>query len=100
MRGKPLKEGQQLVLMLAGANRDPEVFDEPDRLDVTRENVRHVAFGYGVHFCLGTQLARLAGALALEALITRFPNLRFDPEPVEWGTNTVLRGPTRLPLRY
>ncbi len=96
--GAPVQRGQQLVLLLAAANRDPEQFDRPDRLDVTRENVRHLAFGQGSHFCLGAQLARLEAGIALEALITRFPDLRAGSQPVAWGDNTVLRGPTRLPL--
>ncbi len=70
----------------------------PDRLDVTREGVRHVGFGQGLHFCLGAQLARLETGLALEGLITRFPDLRFGTRPIVWGRNTVLRGPTSLPL--
>jgi hypothetical protein len=93
-----LRKGQQLVLMLAGANHDPEQFEDPDRLDVTRENVRHLGFGQGVHYCLGAQLARLEAGLALEALVTRLPDLRFADAPIEWGTNTVLRGPLSLPL--
>jgi hypothetical protein len=97
-RGHLLRRGQQLVLLLAAANRDPEQYADPERLDVTRENVRHLAFGHGSHFCLGAQLARLEAGLALEALITRLPNLRFSGDPVEWGTNTVLRGPRVLPL--
>ncbi len=102
MHANPLKVGQQVVLLLAAGNRDPERFADPDRLDVTRENVRHLSFGQGLHHCLGSRLARLEGALALEALITRFPDLRFDgPEDraIRWGTNTVLRGPGRLELR-
>lgn len=96
--GRPIRPGQQLVLLLAAANRDPERFPEPDRLDVTRETGRHLAFGHGAHFCLGAQLARLETALALEALLPRFPELRFADEPIVWGDNPVLRGPTRLPL--
>jgi pimeloyl-[acyl-carrier protein] synthase len=101
MHTNPLEPGQQVVLLLAAGNRDPEHFDEPDRLDVTRENVRHLSFGQGMHHCLGSRLARLEGALALEALITRFPDLRFEDGEagLEWGSNTVLRGPCRLPLR-
>jgi cytochrome P450 len=99
-RGHSLKKGQQLVLLLAAGNRDPEHFDEPDRLDVTRENVRHLSFGHGLHRCLGAQLARVEGGLALEALVTRFPDLRFDNDPIRWGGNTVLRGPRALPLAY
>lgn len=97
--GRPVRRGQQLVLLLAAANRDPKRFAEPDRLDVRRENVRHLAFGHGLHFCLGAQLARLETALALKALLGRFPELRLGEAPVEWGDNSVLRGPTRLPLR-
>ena len=97
--GHRLRRGQQLVLMLAAANRDPEQFEEPERLDVTRADVRHLALGHGLHFCLGAQLARLEGALALEALVTRFPRLRRDG-PVVWGDNTVLRGPRALPLAF
>jgi cytochrome P450 len=102
MHANPLEVGQQLVLLLAAGNRDPEHFDDPDRLDVTRENVRHLSFGQGLHHCLGARLARLEGALALEALITRFPDLRFEgsgEQGLQWGTNTVLRGPSRLELR-
>ena len=101
MHANPLKLGQQLVLLLAAGNRDPERFAEPDRLDVTREDVRHLSFGQGVHHCLGARLARLEGALALEALLGRFPDLRFpngDESGLQWGTNTVLRGPTQLML--
>ena len=98
-RGYRLRRGQQLVLLLAGANRDPERFPDPDRLDVTRPDVRHLAFSQGLHFCLGAQLARLEASLALEALVTRFPGLRRDG-PVVWSDNTVLRGPRVLPLAF
>jgi hypothetical protein len=98
-RGHRLRRGQQLVLLLAGANRDPERFPDPDRLDVTRPDVRHLAFSQGLHFCLGAQLARLEASLALEALVTRFPELRRDG-PVVWSDNTVLRGPRVLPLAF
>ncbi|MCZ6783587.1 MAG: cytochrome P450 [Proteobacteria bacterium] len=98
LAGVTLRKGQQLVLLLAAANRDPEQFDDPERLDVTRENVRHLALGHGAHFCLGAQLARLEAGIALEALITRFPDLRFAGDEIQWGDNTILRGPVRLPL--
>ena len=99
-RGHALKKGQQLVLLLAAGNRDPARFPQPDRLDVTRENVRHLSFSYGLHHCLGAQLALLEGGLALEALITRFPDLRFGSDELQWGGNTVLRGPRKLPLAF
>lgn len=96
--GRRVQRGQQLVLLLAAANRDPERFPDPDRLDVTRENVRHLGFGHGAHFCLGAQLARLETALALEGLLARFPALGLADAPIVWGDNTVLRGPTQLVL--
>jgi pimeloyl-[acyl-carrier protein] synthase len=99
LRGHRLRKGQQLVLILAAGNRDPVHFAEPDQLDVTRDPVRHLSFSHGLHHCLGAQLARLEGGLALEALITRFPDLRFAGE-VRWGDNTVLRGPVSLPLAF
>ncbi len=98
-RGHELRRGQQLVLVLTAGNRDPEQFAEPDRLDVTRRDVRHLAFGHGLHFCLGAQLARLEATLALEALVGRFPSLRLAG-PIQWGDNTVLRGPRVLPLAF
>ena len=96
--GRDFLKGQQVILLLASANRDPTQFLDPDRLDVTREDCRHLAFSKGAHFCLGAKLARLETALALQALITRLPGLRMVPNGVEWGTNTILRGPQRLEL--
>jgi cytochrome P450 len=96
--GRPVRRGQQIVLLLAAANRDPEAFTNPDRLDVTRENVRHVAFSHGLHFCLGAQLARLEAGLALEGLVRRFPAFRLADERIEWSPNTVLRGPLEVRL--
>jgi cytochrome P450 len=97
--GHAFQRGQQIVLILAAANRDPEHFDDPDRLDVTRDDVRHLAFGHGAHFCMGSQLARIETSLALEALLTRLPTLQLRTDaPIEWGSNVILRGPTRLPL--
>jgi len=100
LEGRPLRRGEQLVLLLGAANRDPEAFPEPDRLDVTRENVRHLSFGHGIHFCLGAQLARLETTLAFQALLERFPRLALVGDGVTWRPNTVLRGPQALPLRY
>jgi cytochrome P450 len=74
--GQPIRRGQILLACLAGANSDPAVFDHPDRLDIHRHPNRHLAFGAGIHVCLGAKLARVETAIALERLFTRFPDLR------------------------
>jgi len=96
LAGHRIQRGQQVILLLASANRDPDAFTDPDRLDVTRSDVRHVAFSHGIHFCLGAQLARLEAGLALEALISRFPSFKLLPQDIPWGSNTILRGPRAL----
>jgi len=78
-------------LFLALANRDPLVFDDPDRLDIARQNNKQIGFALGIHHCLGAQLARIEGAIALKALSTRLPNLRIAEEPT-WRKTIVLRG--------
>ena len=96
--GTTLPAGQNLVPLLGAANRDPDVFPEPDRLDLGRENAhRHVAFGGGHHFCLGAALARLEGAIAIGTLVRRFPRLELAGDPVRRTTFT-LRGLEQLPV--
>jgi len=93
LHGKRVRRGDQIILLLGSANRDPDVFQNADRLDVTRSDVRHLAFSHGVHFCLGAQLARLEAGLALQGLIERFPSFKLLPQEVPWRTNMILRGP-------
>ncbi|MDP9496510.1 MAG: cytochrome P450, partial [Actinomycetota bacterium] len=97
--GHAFPSGRFVSLMLGGANRDPEVFPDPDRFDVLRANAReHLAFSAGVHFCLGAALARLEGAVGLRMLLDRFPGLAPSAPPVR-RTQRVLRGYARLPVR-
>ena len=73
-----IKKGQKIILFLGSANHDESVFTDPERFDMTRKNLRHMAFGTGIHFCLGAPLARLEGQIALRTLLERFDNLQFD----------------------
>ncbi|WP_370249664.1 cytochrome P450 [Nocardioides sp.] len=95
--GVPVTEGERVALLLGAANRDPAVFEEPDRFDVARAVNPHVAFGVGVHFCLGAPLARMELAEAVGLLWQRFPDLALAGEPVSRGT-FVLRGHSSVPV--
>jgi cytochrome P450 len=96
--GCPMHQTQSLLVSLRGANRDPEVFEEPHRFDITRRKIPHVAFGGGAHICIGAPLARLEAQVALARLFARFPNLRLaDPDaPPVWRTLPFFRGLERL----
>lgn len=98
--GRPVAEGETIILSLGSANRDPEQFAEPDRLDVGRTPNRHVALGFGPHFCLGNALARLEGQVVFRALTERYPRLDFavDPSELVWHGNAMLRGLRELPI--
>jgi cytochrome P450 len=89
--GKHIEKGDDLILLLSAANRDPAVFADPDRLDLGREPNPHLAFSYGIHACLGASLARLEAAVVLRQLAERFPHLQLDGRP-KWRNTFVLRG--------
>ena len=76
--GLRIEAGQFVMLGLGAANRDPAQFTDPDRLDITRREGRHLAFGWGVHYCLGAALARMEGQIALGTLLRRFPGPKFE----------------------
>ncbi|WP_349253872.1 cytochrome P450 [Bradyrhizobium sp. CB2312] len=100
--GKTIPKGESVLCLLGSANRDPAVYpDDPDRLDVTRTNVRPLSFGGGIHFCLGAQLARIEAEIAIATLLRRLPGLRIDDvENPEWRPTFVLRGLKRLPASW
>jgi cytochrome P450 len=100
VQGHTIKRGEPVILFLGGANRDPEVFDDPQRFDVTRENAHeHLAFSSGIHYCLGAGLARLETAVALRTLYDRFPELRVAGDPTRRATRT-LRGYNAIPVTH
>ncbi|HEY2833123.1 MAG TPA: cytochrome P450 [Sporichthyaceae bacterium] len=100
--GVTIPAGDQVLISIASANRDPARFADPDALDIGREDKRHVAFGHGIHFCLGAPLGRMEGQIAFTTLLTRFPDLRLAVEMSElhWGhgDGLVLRGLNELPV--
>lgn len=97
--GCPVKRGDSVLLPFPAANRDPEVFPDADKVIIDREENRHVAFGLGIHRCLGSNLARLELRVAVEVFIQRFPKFELaDPSSVTWSLGQV-RGPRKLPVR-
>jgi len=98
LRGVTIPAEESVVMLLGAANRDPAQYADPDRLDVTRQNVRPMSFGGGIHHCLGAQLARLETELAFTALVTRMPNLELpEKDNPAWRRSFTLRGLTKLP---
>ena len=98
--GVGLKKGDRIMAMIVAANLDPAANDNPDRLDLERKPNRHLSFGTGIHFCLGHQLARIEAACALQALFTRWPNLRLAvaPDEIHWLRRPGLRSIEKLPV--
>ena len=96
--GCPFQAGQKVLLAFPAANRDPSVFVDADKVIIDRKENRHVAFGLGIHRCIGSNLARMEMLVAAEEFMRRIPEFHLDGE-VEWSTGTV-RGPRRLPLAF
>ena len=96
-RGHQIPAGGRILLMIASANHDPAKFPDPDRIDFDRPNARkHMAFGHGVHLCIGAGLARLELKVALEQLTRRLPGLRLESQKFEYSPNLSFRGPSQL----
>jgi len=89
-----------MLAVMSAANGDPEGFSDPDRLDICRQDNRHLAFAWGPHSCFGAPLARLEGQIEFETMLRRMPNLSLEPNPVTWQENLGFRGLTSLPNRF
>jgi cytochrome P450 len=98
--GKKIRKRQAVIAVMGAANRDPERFTDPDRLDLERSDNRHLAFGWAAHFCFGAPLARIEGQIAFETLLRRLPELELEPTRLMWRTNLALRGLTALPVSF
>ncbi|MFE1902193.1 cytochrome P450 [Streptomyces gardneri] len=100
--GTEIPAGASVLVAIGALDRDPARFPDPDRFDIRRDTRGHLAFGHGMHYCLGAPLARLEGRIALRTLLDRFPRLELDPEgdPWEWVPGLLIRGVRRLPVRW
>ena len=98
VNGFPVKRGEDIVMLIGGANRDPEQFTDPDELDVGRDRASHISFGRGIHACIGAPLARLEARIAIEVLLERFSSIRLADPPARFRPSIVLRGLESLPV--
>ncbi|SRR6266545_2161453 len=98
--GRKIAKGSMVIAAIGAANRDPAHFPDPDRLDITRRDNRHIAFGFGIHFCLGAPLARLEGQIAIGTLLRRMPWLKLATSAPEWRESSTLRGLKTLPVTF
>jgi cytochrome P450 len=100
LSGVTIPRDAVVVALIAAANRDPEAFPDPDRFDITREGRGHMAFGHGIHFCVGAPLSRIEGRIAFEEVFRRLPPFSREPERLTWNPALGLRGLRSLPLRF
>ena len=98
--GRKIKGGDSVIGLLGAANRDPDVFDDPETLNLMREPCNHLSFSAGIHFCLGAQLARLEGQIALSTLVRRFPNIALASDDLRYRAAPILRGLEALPVTF
>jgi cytochrome P450 len=94
--GKRFRKNQLIGAMIGSANRDPAANSDPDVFDITRDEIRHVSFGHGIHLCLGMNLARLEAKVAFNCLLNRFPDMALAEQDIVWTPNTLVRGMERL----
>ncbi|MEM7129223.1 MAG: cytochrome P450 [Chloroflexota bacterium] len=100
--GQCIQRKDAVSVALSSANRDDKRFDAPNAFDITRQNNKHLGFGYGVHYCVGAQLARMEGAIAIKSLFQRLPHLRLDVpvESLTWDTVPIIRGMKEMPMAW
>ncbi len=105
--GKHISKGQGVAVYMGAANRDPLQFPDPDRLDISRQENRHLAFAFGPHFCLGAALARMEGQIAIGTVLQRLPRIRLEPplsdgrlEDFQWRQNPAFHGLESLPVTF
>ncbi|RJS61183.1 cytochrome P450 [Bacillus sp. PK3_68] len=99
-KGKLMRKGEVVIIALNSANHDPAQFKDPEILDITREKSPHLAFGKGIHLCLGAPLARLEGEIAINSLLQRFPEMKLSvhPDKLEWRPGMIVRGVKEIPV--
>ena len=100
LRERTIRKGDKVLVMLGAANRDPEVFPEPHRLDLRRGENKHVAFSHGIHYCPGAELSRVEGEIAFGTILSRLRDLRLGEGKLEWQPNLSFRGLRNLPLEF
>jgi cytochrome P450 len=98
--GDAFAKGDLIVALIGAANRDPDVFPDPDTLDVTRERLKPLSFGGGIHFCIGAQLARIEAEVVFSTLLRRMPDMQVDVRSPKWRESFTLRGLTTLPAKW
>jgi cytochrome P450 len=96
--GTTVPAGSAMLLLVAAANRDPRRYDAPDLYDIRRDDIQHLTFGYGLHYCLGANLARLEGRVALDELLNRWPEWDVDYDDMELAPTSTVRGWARMPM--
>lgn len=100
LRGKTIREGDQVYFIQSAANRDPGQFDAPNQIDIGRSPNRHCGFGFGIHYCMGAPIARLEGSIAIDALIRSLPGLRLGDEAETWHPTLISRGMQSFPVAW
>jgi cytochrome P450 len=100
LHDRSLRKGDRILLLLGAANRDPRAFEKPKRLDIRRDPNNHLAFGFGIHFCMGASLARLEARIAIEELLARVPDYEVSCDEIHWFRTANVRGPASLPIAF